>query len=85
LANTALFGTVDDSSNPASLRYYKTATNLPWAINIYEDYQYPVEKVSILSAFLHFAAWAQSGGTLYPDWYKDLSGYRDAKNVYTNQ
>jgi len=85
LANTALFNTGEDSSNPSSQRYYKTANNLPWAINIYENYNYPVEKVAIITAFLHFADWAQSAGTLYPDWYKDLTGYRDPASVYTNK
>jgi LruC domain-containing protein len=85
LANTGLFNTGEDTSTPSTGRYYKTSNNLPWAINVYEGYNYPVEKVAIVTAFLHFAEWAQSGGTLYPDWYKDLPGYRDPASVYTNK
>jgi LruC domain-containing protein len=85
LANTSLFNTGEDTSNPASQRYYKTSNNLPWAINIYDGYTYPVEKVAILDAFTHFSEWAQSGGTLFTDWYKDITGYRVAGNIYTNK
>ncbi|MEJ7694464.1 LruC domain-containing protein, partial [Daejeonella sp.] len=34
LASTALFGTLDDSTNPSLSKYYVTSTGLPWAINI---------------------------------------------------
>jgi len=34
LANQALFGTGNDDSNPVTGRYYKSANNLPWALNI---------------------------------------------------
>jgi LruC domain-containing protein len=82
LANMSLFNTGEDKSDPANGKYYKTANNLPWALNIYEGYQYPNEKVSILDAYKHFAEWAGSGGALFPDWYKDLPGYRNASNIY---
>jgi LruC domain-containing protein len=82
LANMSLFGTGDDDSNPAAGRYYETKNNLPWAINLYNSFDYPVEKVAIIDAYLKFAAWAQSGGTEYQDWYKDLSGYRNSSNIY---
>jgi LruC domain-containing protein len=82
LVNPSLFGTGDDNSSVSQNRYYKTANNLPWAINTYGQFDYPKEKVDISQAYLHFAAWATSGGTLYPDWYKDLSGYRNASLIY---
>ena len=85
LATAGLFATGEDNSSPSAKRYYKTSNNLPWAINIYEGYSYPVEKVAILTAFLHFAEWAQSGGTLFTDWYKDLTGYRDPASIYSNK
>jgi len=85
LATMSLFNTFDDKSAPATGKYYKSANNLPWALNIYEGYQYPNEKVSILDAFKHFAEWAGSAGVLFPDWYKDLSGYRNASSIYTQQ
>ncbi len=82
LADQSLFGTSDDASNPSAGKYYKTSTNLPWGINIPVKFDYTWEKVQILSGHLNFGNWAESGGALYPDWYKNLPGYRDANNIY---
>jgi LruC domain-containing protein len=82
LADASLLGTGHDNSIPGDNRYYQTQENLPWAINIVERFDYPIEKVEILNAHLKFAEWAESGGQLYPDWYKDLSGYRDMTKIY---
>lgn len=83
LANTGLFGTEDDDSDPSMGRYYKTENNLPWAINIYESFDYPIEKQEIISAHLKFGPWAISEGTEYTDWYKDLPGYRETNLIYS--
>lgn len=83
LVNTALFGTWADDSNPATGRYYQTVNNLPWAIDLPVRFDYPVEQVEIINAYNFFADWAESGGTLYADWYEDLTGYRNAENIYT--
>ncbi len=77
LANPDFFGTLDDTSDPATGRYYKSANNLPWAINIVYDFVWPLENKEITQGYLKFGAWAQSGGTDFADWYKDLEGYRD--------
>ncbi len=82
LANRNLFGTGEDDSKPAEGRYYKTKSNLPWGLNLIEHFDYPVEKVEILDAYKHFGEWAESSGQLYPDWYKDKPGYRNAENIY---
>jgi LruC domain-containing protein len=82
LVDPSYYGTFDDNSIALQGRYYKTELNLPWAINIYESFAYPIEKTPVLQAYNHFAEWAQSGGTLYPDWYRDLSGYRNMGNIY---
>ncbi len=82
LADMSLFGTQDDNSIPSSDRYYKTSNNLPWAINIYESFAYPIEKVDITTAHLKFATWATSGGQSFPDWYQDKPGYRNNANIY---
>ncbi|MEI7490088.1 MAG: LruC domain-containing protein [Bacteroidota bacterium] len=82
LANTAILGTGDDTSIPGSGRYYKTANNLPWAISIYENFDYAKESADILLTYLHLGQWATSNGVSYPDWYKNLSGYRNASNIY---
>jgi LruC domain-containing protein len=82
LANTELFGTDADNSDPTLGRYYKTATNLPWAINIIEEFEYPVEKADITTAYLKFGEWAESNGDLFNDWWQDKSGYRNVGNIY---
>jgi len=82
LVDATLFGQREDDSNPTSNRYYVNAANLPWAINIYESFDYPIEKQEILWAHLKFAEWAMSGGVQFPDWYKNLSGYRNETLIY---
>ncbi|MET1258064.1 LruC domain-containing protein [Flagellimonas sp. DF-77] len=63
-------GTADDFSDPASGRYYKTDTNLPWALNIYEGFQTPPESIPITLQYPRFVNWANSGGTQDLDWYQ---------------
>ncbi|MCX6280938.1 MAG: LruC domain-containing protein [Bacteroidetes bacterium] len=82
LANQTYLGTGDDTSIPSQSRYYKTANNLPWAINIYENFDYARESADILSAYLHLGQWATSNGASFPDWYKNLAGYRNSANIY---
>ncbi|MCX6283378.1 MAG: LruC domain-containing protein [Bacteroidetes bacterium] len=84
-ANQTYFGTMDDNSNPATGRYYKTSLNLPWAFNLAEKFSYPIEKAPVNTAYLHFVQWAQSNGTSYTDWYNNTaSGYRDNSKIYTH-
>ncbi len=84
LADTKLFGALDDNSNPATGKYYLSAQNWPWAINYSNTFNYPIEGVNITNAFLHFVDWANSGGTIYPDWYSNTStGYRNNSNIYS--
>ncbi len=82
LADVSLFGTYDDDSKPETSRYYKTTGNLPWVINIPVKYDYTWENVPVITGYLKFGTWAESSGVSWPDWYKDLSGYRDATQIY---
>jgi len=84
LADESLLGTGNDDSNSSSDRYYKTKLNLPWAINIPQTFDYPMEKASIIDAHLKFGAWAESSGNVYTDWYLDNSGYRNSNNIYSH-
>jgi LruC domain-containing protein len=81
-ANTSIFGTNTDATNSANGVYYKTKTGLPYAISTPEKFDYPYEKVQIISAHKKFATWVQSGGASFPDWYKNLTGYRDPTKIY---
>jgi len=82
LANPAYFGTEHDDSNPSAGRYYKTMNNLPWGINLTTEFDYPVEKAVIIQAYLRFADWAESSGSLYSDWYLNLDGYRNNAYIF---
>jgi LruC domain-containing protein len=82
LQDMTMFGTFDDNSIPVINRYYKTSTNLPWGFMTLESFAYPAEKTPIMDCYIHFAEWAQSSGQKYPDWYKDLPGYRNAEKLY---
>ncbi len=82
LVDEGYFGTINDDSNPAQGRYYKTVNNLPWAIHIPESFDHPIEKQDIIGAYLKFAEWAESDGVLYPDWYQDQPGYRNEDLIY---
>ena len=63
-------GTQDDFSDASIGRYYKTNTNLPWALNIYEGFQTPPENIPITLQYPRFVNWANSGGTQDLDWYQ---------------
>ncbi|HBF20363.1 MAG TPA: hypothetical protein DDW81_09705, partial [Cryomorphaceae bacterium] len=63
-------------------RYYKTQSNLPWALHIDGTFDYPSEKNSISDTYLNFNDWATSGGLNFSDWYLNLQGYRDGSKVY---
>jgi len=82
LVDESYFGDGQDASDPGQGYYYKTENNLPWGINIVEKFDYPIEKTAVINAYNHFAQWAESGGTQYPDWYSDGAGYRNNSNIY---
>lgn len=82
-ANSAFFGQSDDSSDPATSRFYKSKNNLVWMIEVPSSFAYDIEKKDILKAYLKFGAWAESGGSLYKDWYLDKPGYRDNSLIYS--
>jgi LruC domain-containing protein len=68
-ADTGLFGTGDDRSNPAESLYYRTDNNLPWALHLPILWSHPAEKVDIVLAYPDLIEWAQSGGISNADWY----------------
>lgn len=82
LANTELFGTSSDATDPASNYYYKTAEGLPWAINISESFDFPKAGIPISEAYNFFSTWATSGGQLNADWYRDIPGNREDSKIY---
>ncbi|MCB0804313.1 MAG: LruC domain-containing protein [Bacteroidales bacterium] len=85
LMNTDLLGTGQDVSNVSTGVYFVTEANLPWGLMIMEPFDYPIEKADITQSYLFFSSWAESGGSIYPDWYKDYSGYRVDGNIFNQQ
>lgn len=79
-ADINVLGTGHDTSNGVS-RYYKTETNLPWAINIIHNFKVPRSGIAVNQGYNKFNEWAESGGNVYIDWYKDNSGYRNISNL----
>ena len=77
---SAYFDTQDDNSTGSG--FYKTANNLPWALDIVESLAYPQERVTIDLAHNYFISWAENSGQLYSDWFKDKPGYRVTENIY---
>ncbi len=82
LADQSLFGTVDDDTQPGSGRYYKSPNNLPWALELPQRFDYPDEKRDLVQTYLKFAAWAQSSGGTFTDWYEDKADYRAPNNLF---
>ena len=82
LVDQSLFGTEADDSDPSQDRYYKTTTNLPWAVVIPEEWNYPIEKAEITWGYLHFADWAESGGSQNNDWYELSQGQIEEEYIY---
>jgi LruC domain-containing protein len=82
LVNSSILGTNSDATNAGAGVYYKTSTGLPFAIATPEKFDYPYEKIQIIAAHKKFAAWVQSGGVSFPDWYKNLVDYRDNTKIY---
>lgn len=79
-ANMALFGTADDASDPAKGRYYRSKKNLPWALDIPDTWQHPVEYADIGTGYLSFDEWVQSAGQKSADWYAKS---KNPKALYT--
>ena len=82
LITESLMGTMDDISDPGTGRYFKTKNGLPWAIHIYQSFDYPIEKSPVNEAYLHFNEWATSSGSTYPNWFANQPGYRENSKIY---
>ncbi|MEH6451796.1 MAG: LruC domain-containing protein [Psychromonas sp.] len=66
--NTDYYGLVDDTSEPANNRYFRTSNNLPWALEISEQWKWPNERTTILQAYPHFKTFVESSGVEMPNW-----------------
>ncbi|MFO1417778.1 MAG: LruC domain-containing protein [Methylotetracoccus sp.] len=79
LANPKLFGTDDDASDPSTGRYYRTAANKVWAIDVPDIQDYPAERYDLATVYQEFGIWAESSGRKSADWFQKG---RDENRVY---
>lgn len=77
-ATSSLFGTIDDSG----VRNYRTRNNLPWCLEVPADFKHPIEGAPVNQAYLHFEAWALTGGGSYNDWYVNKGGYVNPDKIF---
>lgn len=82
LADPSNFGRHSDATDLNAGYTYKTANGMPWAINISESFDYPIEYTSVDEAYLFFSTWAISGGSSNADWFTDAIGNRDLTKIY---
>ena len=61
---------------------YKFEDGMMWGLMFPSVFQYPQESKALFDAYLHFKAWAFSGGNEYKDWYTDKSGYINQSLIY---
>lgn len=83
LGSSAIFGTLDDASLNENRLNFTNSNGLPWALLISNSIPHAFENEDFTFGYKHFAAWAKSGGSEYPDWYQQKSGYRDLRYLFT--
>ena len=66
-----LFGWRDEGSDPANGIYYMTKSRLPWAINLTETWQQPMEKQPVHTCYPEFIEWVNSSGASGANWYQE--------------
>lgn len=68
VADQSLYSTGDDVNGT-----YKTVNGLPWAMDLVldgENFQHPLEKIDMITAYPKFSQWAGSAGASNTDWYQ---------------
>ncbi|MCL9776245.1 LruC domain-containing protein [Vibrio methylphosphonaticus] len=69
--NAQLFaGLGVDVSDSNSGVYYKTSGNLPWALMINDEWEWPIERTDLVVAYPQFATYAESAGDQAKNWFE---------------
>jgi len=66
--NVDYFGLEDDTSDAEKGRYFRNANNLPWALEITDDWKWPSERTPLLLAYPAFQLYVESGGATNTNW-----------------
>ncbi|WP_394151037.1 LruC domain-containing protein [Vibrio maritimus] len=59
-----------DVSNAATGTYFKTAENLPWALLVNDQWQWPTENTDLIEAYPEYATYAESSGEQSQNWFE---------------
>ena len=76
--NTDFYALADDTSEPMSGRYFRNSNNLPWALEITEQWQWPSERTPLLLAYPAFQNFVESNGDQSSNWFE----YNQANSEY---
>ncbi len=80
--NPALFsGLGNDASNPDQGHYFQSTTGMPWAIEIGDRWQYPVEYSDVSVAYPDFKNFSTSNGDQSIYWYE--SDNADSNEIFS--
>ncbi|WP_282176743.1 LruC domain-containing protein [Vibrio nereis] len=66
---SAMWGLGSDASDPTTHTYFKTSSNLPWALLMFQEWQWPLERTDLVEAYPQFANFAESAGQQGQQWY----------------
>lgn len=58
-----------DDSDETNQKYFKTAQNLPWALLIPDEWNWPLERIELVEAYPKFAGFAESAGEINNNWF----------------
>ena len=81
-ADLATFNTKADASDAATGEWYVDANNLPWALHLPNEFQYPRERARIDEVYTNFVEWAVYGGTVADGWWRPGDGNIDEGKAY---
>jgi len=70
LFDNSQFGRKDDSSDPATGRYFRNENNLPWALQIPGSWRHPREYIDVLWAYPDYETWVESSGEDATNWFQ---------------
>jgi len=69
LFDVSQFGRKDDTSDAISGRYFRNATNLPWALKIPQQWRHPREYIDVVWAYPDYETWVESSGEQSSNWF----------------
>ncbi|GAL09409.1 hypothetical protein JCM19233_375 [Vibrio astriarenae] len=69
MMDQSFFNMNDDDSD--GQYHFLTSNNMPWAINIRDQWDHPKERVDISDAYPQFPSWVIGKGATDTNWYQN--------------